>query len=75
MINMDSVQNPLMVFCCVFGKDTLQHIPLLGGLGKQLKISINLQADSNILASPETGWGNCLPYVLAPLLFSCESGR
>ena len=26
-------------------------------------ISIKLQADSNILASPEAGWGNCLPYV------------
>ena len=29
-------------------------------------ISINLQADSNILVSPEAGRGNCLPYVLAP---------
>ena len=29
-------------------------------------ISIKLQADSNILASPEAGRGNCLPYVLAP---------
>ena len=28
-------------------------------------ISIKLQADSNILASPEAGRGNCLPYVLA----------
>ena len=27
-------------------------------------ISIKLQADSNILASPEAGRGNCLPYVL-----------
>ena len=26
-------------------------------------ISIKLQADSNILASPEAGRGNCLPYV------------
>ena len=25
-------------------------------------ISIKLQADSNILASPEAGRGNCLPY-------------
>ena len=24
-------------------------------------IFIKLQANSNILASPETGWGNCLP--------------
>ena len=34
-------------------------------------ISIKLQADSNILASPEAGRGNCLPYVLAPLSLSC----
>ena len=37
-------------------------------------ISITLQADSNILASPEAGRGNCLPYVLAPPSLSCESG-
>ena len=29
-------------------------------------ISIKLQADSNILVSPEAGRDNCLPYVLAP---------
>ena len=37
-------------------------------------ISIELQADSNILVSPEAGRGNCLPYVLAPPSLSCESG-
>ena len=37
-------------------------------------ISIKLQADSNVLASPEVGRGNCLPYVLAPPSLSCESG-
>ena len=37
-------------------------------------ISIKLQVDSNILVFPEGGWGNCLPYVLAPPLLSCESG-
>ena len=37
-------------------------------------ISIKLQADSNILASPEAGRGNCLPYVLAPPSLSCKSG-
>ena len=37
-------------------------------------ISIKLQADSNILASPEAGRGNCLPYLLAPPSLSCESG-
>ena len=38
-------------------------------------ISINLQADSNILASLEAGRGNCLPYVFAPPSLSCESGE
>ena len=37
-------------------------------------ISIKLQADSNILVSPEADRGNCLPYVLAPPSLSCESG-
>ena len=32
-------------------------------------IAIKFQADSNILASTEVGWGNCLPYVLALLRF------
>ena len=36
--------------------------------------SMKLQADSNILASPEAGQGNCRPYVLAPPSLSCESG-
>ena len=37
-------------------------------------ISIELQADSNILESPEAGRGNCLAYVMAPPSLSCESG-
>ena len=37
-------------------------------------ISVKLQADTNILASPEVGRGNYLPYVLAPPSLSCESG-
>ena len=37
-------------------------------------ISIKLQADNNILLSPEAGRGNCLSYVLAPQPLSCESG-
>ena len=37
-------------------------------------ISIKVQADSNILASPEVGRGNCPPNVLEPLSLSCESG-
>ena len=36
--------------------------------------TMKLQEDSNIWASQETGWGNCLPYVLAPPSLSCESG-
>ena len=39
-----------------------------------IQISIKLQPDSNILASPEAGRGNCLPYVLAPPSLSCKSG-
>ena len=38
-------------------------------------IFTKLLADSNILASPEAGRGNCLPYVLAPPSLSCESGE
>ena len=37
-------------------------------------IFIKFQVDSNILASPEAGQGNCFPHVLAPQLLSCESG-
>ena len=37
-------------------------------------ISIKLQADSNVLVSPEAGRGNCLPYALAPPSLSCKSG-
>ena len=36
------------------------------------QISIKLQVDSNILASLEAGWGNCLPYVLVLPSLSCE---
>ena len=37
-------------------------------------ISIKIQADSNILASLEADWVNCLSYVLALPSLSCESG-
>ena len=33
------------------------------------RISIKLQAHSNILAAPEAGRGNCLPYVLVSRRF------
>ena len=43
-------------------------------------ISVTIQADSNILASLEAGWVNCLLYIAAPLLLiystlccSCKS--
>ena len=58
-------------FRCVVGKDTLQQFPCLVSWQAVLNhnnISIKLQADRNILASPEAGRGNCLPWVLAPLL-------
>ena len=47
---------------------------VLASSSKLSRISIKLQADSNILVSPEAGRGNCLPYVLAPPSLSCESG-
>ena len=31
---------PTCAFCCVFGKDTLWHYPLLGALGKQFYIIV-----------------------------------
>ena len=40
VINMVSLQNLLAQFCCVLGKDTLRLFPLLGGLGKQFKITV-----------------------------------
>ena len=35
-----SVPNPLAPFCCVLGKDTLRHISLLDGPGKQIYITV-----------------------------------
>ena len=37
-------------------------------------ISIKSQTNRNIMASPEAGRGNCLPYVLALPSLSSESG-
>ena len=37
-------------------------------------ISIRFQSDRSIMAFPEAGRGNCLPYVLAPGSLSCGSG-
>ena len=62
MINMVLVGNPLLPFCCILGKDALWYWSWQAVLNFN-HISINLQADSNILASPEAGLCNCLPYV------------
>ena len=39
---------------------------------KLKKPNRKFQADSNILASPEAGRGNCLSYLLEPLSLSCK---
>ena len=62
-----------------YPKVTVKHISTWWSWQAVLSYShilIKLQADSNILASLEAGTcrGICLPYVLGPLLFSCESG-
>ena len=43
---------------------TFPCLVVLASSSKLSHISIKLQADSNILASPEAGRGNCPPYVL-----------
>ena len=72
------VQNPLALFCCVLEKRHFTaHSPAWWSWQAILNyrnIYIKLQADSNILVSPEAGRGNCLPYALAPPSLSCESG-
>ena len=45
----------------------------LSYLYKTKKLIKKFQADSNILASPEAGRDNCLPYALAPSMLSCVS--
>ena len=63
-------------FCCVFEKDTLQQFSLLGGPWQAvlnfIYIFIKIELDSNILVSPKSIRGHCLPYILAPLSLSCE---
>ena len=63
MINMVLVQNPFAPFRCVLEKNALKRFspawwPWQAVLNFN-HISIKLQADSNILASPEAGRGNC----------------
>ena len=45
----------------------------LSYLYKTKKLIKKFQADSNILASPEAGRDNCLPYALAPSMLACVS--
>ena len=65
------------ILLCPWERHFMAHSPALWSWQAVLNyshVSIKLQANSNILASPEAGRGNCLPYVLAPLSLSCESG-
>ena len=77
MTNTVSVQNPLAPFCCVLDKRHFTaYCPAWWSWQAVLNyshISIKLQADRNILASPEAGQSNCLPYALAPPSLFCES--
>ena len=43
---------PTVPFCCVLGKNTLRHILLLGGLGKQTAISWHLWKQVGVIAYP-----------------------
>ena len=65
------------ILLCLWERHFTAHFPAWWSWQAVLsysRISIKLQADSNILVSPEAGGGNCLPYVLAPPSLSCESG-
>ena len=56
----------------------LRHFSCLVILRSSSKFShifIKFKAERNILASPEAGQGNRLPYVLAPPSLSCKSGE
>ena len=64
------------ILLCPWERQFTAHFPAWWSWQAVLNYShiSKLQADSNILVSPEAGQGNCLPYVLAPLSLSCESG-
>ena len=58
--------NLLVPFCCVLGRHFTALSPAWWSWQAVLNyshISIKLQADNNILVSPEAGRGNCLPSV------------
>ena len=61
------------ILLCPWEKHFTAHSPALWywqAILNYSHISIKLQADNNILASPEAGRSNHLPYVLAPPLLS-----
>ena len=65
------------ILLCSWEKHFTAHSPAWWSWQEVLNyshISIKLQADSNMWASPEAGWGNCLLYVLTPPSLLCESG-
>ena len=65
------------ILLCSWERHFTAHFPAWWSWQAVLKyshISIKLQAENNILVSPEAGRGVCLPYVLAPPSLSCESG-
>ena len=65
------------ILLCPWERHFTKHSPAWWswqGVLNYSHISIKLQVDSNILASPEARRGNCLPYVLAPPSLSYESG-
>ena len=54
-----------VILLCPWERDATALFPCLivwQAILSYSHISIKLQADSNILASPDAGWGNCLPF-------------
>ena len=81
VINTVSVQNLLEAFVVSLGKTLSFASWFWQAVLNFSHISIKLknknkkfQADSNILASPEAGRGNCLANLLVLPSLSCESG-
>ena len=66
------------ILLCLWERHFMAHSPAWWSRQAVLNYShicTKLQADSNILASLEAGWGNCLPSVLAPPLLSCQEDK
>ena len=65
------------ILFCPWGRCFTAHSPAWWSwqaVINYILISFKLEADSNFLASPEAGWSNGLPYVLALPSLSCDSG-